>query len=50
MGGLVGGVLGLVSAVGGAVLYVLIGKKAWHDNASAKTYGIKVALSLILCK
>jgi hypothetical protein len=40
MGGFFGGFLGLINAVGGGVLQVLIGLKAWNDNASGRHYRV----------
>jgi hypothetical protein len=36
MGGVFGGLLGLINAVGGAVLYVLLGSKAWRESEQGR--------------
>ncbi len=51
MGGLFGGLLGLVNLVGGLILYLLIGAKAWRENekgrdARRRTGAIFIAIPL----
>lgn len=40
MGGMFGGILSLVNAIGGCILYVLIGSIAWKDKKDARDFRI----------
>lgn len=51
MGGLFGGLLDLVNVMGGGILYLLIGSKAWKDSKEGRFFRLAsgtIGLGLIL--